>query len=143
MLLPQEAVLAVRYSYEQLIVRTGSDEGELVPAQEVSLHDITPQVRELVRKAGIVHGTVNLISQHTTTTLTVNEYESRLLDDVRQIADGKVGKALLCPELVQREGGLMERLLSAREKRLAIFVWIVFIADNVTASSTYCLREEW
>jgi thiamine phosphate synthase YjbQ (UPF0047 family) len=83
MLLPQEAVLAVRYSYEQLIVRTGSGEGELVPTQEVSLHDITPQVRELVRKAGIVHGTVNLISQHTTTALTINEYESRLLDDVR------------------------------------------------------------
>lgn len=74
---------ATRYHFERLPVRTGPGEGALVPAQEVSLHDITPQVEALVRSLGITDGTVNLVSQHTTTALTINEYESRLLDDVR------------------------------------------------------------
>lgn len=71
------------YVYETLTVRTGPGEGVLTPAQEVSLHDITPQIDALVRTHGIVAGTANLISRHTTTALTINEYETRLLDDVR------------------------------------------------------------
>jgi len=35
-------------------------------------------------KAGVVNGTVNVLSRHTTTALTINEAEPRLMDDVRQ-----------------------------------------------------------
>jgi thiamine phosphate synthase YjbQ (UPF0047 family) len=79
----QASALTMRYAFEQLTVRTGDGDGELVPAQVISLHDITPQVEALVAKHGIVDGTVHLISQHTTTALTINECETRLMDDVR------------------------------------------------------------
>ena len=80
----QASALAVRYAFEQLTVRTGAGDGELVPAQVISVHDITPQVEALVAKHGIVDGTVHLISHHTTTALTINECEARLVDDIRE-----------------------------------------------------------
>ena len=80
----QASALAMRYAFEQLTVRTGAGDGELVPAQIISVHDITPQVEALVAKHGIVDGTVHLISQHTTTALTINECEARLVDDIRE-----------------------------------------------------------
>jgi len=80
----QSVTQGMTFAFEQLTVRTGKGEGELVPEQEISLHDITPQVQALVDKYGIREGTVNVISQHTTTALTINEYEARLLDDVRE-----------------------------------------------------------
>lgn len=86
---------ATRYMFELLPVRTGLGDGPLMPKQEISLHDITPQVEAMVRRLGIEHGTVNLVSQHTTTALTINEFETRLLDDVAEFmgklapADGK------------------------------------------------------
>jgi thiamine phosphate synthase YjbQ (UPF0047 family) len=81
---PVSASGVMRYYFEQLTVRTGAGEGELVPRQEISLHDITPAVQALVERLGITHGTVSLISQHTTTALTINEFETRLMDDVRE-----------------------------------------------------------
>ncbi|KAG8468974.1 hypothetical protein KFE25_007492 [Diacronema lutheri] len=76
------AARATQYLYERVAVRTGLGDGVLVPKQEISLHDITPQVEALVQRLGIRDGTVNIVSQHTTTALTINEYETRLLDDV-------------------------------------------------------------
>ncbi|KAJ1625181.1 hypothetical protein T492DRAFT_632252 [Pavlovales sp. CCMP2436] len=81
---PVSAAGVVRLHFEQLTIRTGDGEGELVPRQEISLHDITSRVQALVDRLGITHGTVSLISQHTTTALTINEFESRLVDDVRE-----------------------------------------------------------
>lgn len=78
------AQLVSRYAFEHLVVRTGEGAGELVPTQEISLHDITPDIEAMVRRLGVVDGTVNVISQHTTTAVTINEYESRLIDDVRE-----------------------------------------------------------
>lgn len=50
----------------------------------IGLFDITPHVRDAVKEAGIKEGFVNVISRHTTTALTINEMEPRLVDDVRQ-----------------------------------------------------------
>ena len=50
----------------------------------ISLHDITPQVRRAIRESGVTNGTVNVLSRHTTTAVTINEAEGRLMDDIRQ-----------------------------------------------------------
>ncbi|KAG2454198.1 hypothetical protein HYH02_001233 [Chlamydomonas schloesseri] len=50
----------------------------------IALVDVTPQIRELVAQAGLVEGSVNVLSRHTTTAVTINENEARLMDDVRQ-----------------------------------------------------------
>ena len=52
-------------------------------APGVSLHDITDDVRSAVSSAGIKNGTVTVLSRHTTTAVTINEAEPRLMDDVR------------------------------------------------------------
>ena len=51
-------------------------------AQSFELIDITSQLRQCISESKVVNGIVNISSQHTTTALTVNEYESRLLDDI-------------------------------------------------------------
>ncbi len=55
---------------------------EIATGPGIQLHDITPQVRELVRDSEIRNGIVAVTSRHTTTALVLNENESRLLDDV-------------------------------------------------------------
>jgi secondary thiamine-phosphate synthase enzyme len=52
-------------------------------APGVSLHDITEDVRSAVSSAGVKNGTVTVLSRHTTTAVTINEAEPRLMDDVR------------------------------------------------------------
>lgn len=52
-------------------------------APGICLHDITPLVREEVRASGISDGIVVITSHHTTTAVTINENEPRLLEDVR------------------------------------------------------------
>jgi secondary thiamine-phosphate synthase enzyme len=49
----------------------------------VSLHDITPAVRDAVAASGVEAGLVAVTSRHTTTALTINEFEPRLVEDVR------------------------------------------------------------
>lgn len=52
----------------------------------VALFDITPQIRQQVQELGVTEGFVNIISRHTTTAVTINEHETRLLDDIRQVS---------------------------------------------------------
>jgi secondary thiamine-phosphate synthase enzyme len=49
----------------------------------ICIYNITPQIQELVEKHGIRQGNVTVISQHTTTALTINEAEERLLEDIK------------------------------------------------------------
>ena len=51
----------------------------------IALFDITPQIREHLASTGVQEGVVNVISRHTTTAVTINEAEARLMDDVRQV----------------------------------------------------------
>jgi len=50
----------------------------------IALHDITPQLRALVADSGMATGFLTLTSRHTTTAITINENEERLLEDVRR-----------------------------------------------------------
>ena len=49
----------------------------------VSLQDVTAEINALIAAGGIRDGVATVCSQHTTTALTINESEARLLDDVR------------------------------------------------------------
>jgi secondary thiamine-phosphate synthase enzyme len=56
---------------------------ELDTGEGISLHDIMPDIRQAVTKSGINNGFVTVTSQHTTTAIVINEYEERLLEDVK------------------------------------------------------------
>lgn len=56
---------------------------ELNTGDGISLHDIMPGINEAVAKSGIKNGFVTVTSQHTTTAIAINEYEERLLEDVK------------------------------------------------------------
>lgn len=53
------------------------------PRQEVTVVNLMPDLRRLVKESGLQHGSVNVVSMHTTCAITINEWESRLVRDVR------------------------------------------------------------
>lgn len=56
---------------------------ELVTEPEISIHNITPQIVKLLEESQIKNGQVLVFSRHTTTALAINEYEERLLEDIK------------------------------------------------------------
>ena len=50
---------------------------------DISLHDITAEIRSFVAATGIRGGFVVITSQHTTTAVAINEYEARLVEDTK------------------------------------------------------------
>ena len=44
--------------------------------------DITPKIRQFIQKSGVKEGTVHILARHTTTAITINEYESQLIKDM-------------------------------------------------------------
>jgi thiamine phosphate synthase YjbQ (UPF0047 family) len=67
--------------YEQLLVKT-STPGP--PQQAITVEDLTPFVEDVISRSGVREGTVTVVSRHTTTGVTINEWESRLVRDVRE-----------------------------------------------------------
>jgi hypothetical protein len=61
--------------YEELSVPT---------LQGIHLTDITSLIQSIVDTSGMTEGQVAVLSRHTTTAITINEMEGRLVDDVRQ-----------------------------------------------------------
>lgn len=57
---------------------------ELETLPGIALFDITAAIKEEIKKAGVKEGYVHVLSRHTTTAITINENEPRLLDDIRQ-----------------------------------------------------------
>lgn len=53
------------------------------PAQDITVEDLTPTIHALVESSGVREGTVTVVSRHTTTAITINEWESRLVQDIR------------------------------------------------------------
>jgi secondary thiamine-phosphate synthase enzyme len=49
----------------------------------ISIHNLTPDIENLVASTGIEHGQVIVFARHTTTALAINENEERLLEDVK------------------------------------------------------------
>lgn len=66
--------------YEEYLVRT-SKPGP--PAQDITVENLTPKINAVVQSSGVREGTVTVVSRHTTTAITINEWESRLVDDIR------------------------------------------------------------
>ena len=56
---------------------------ELRTNQGINIHDITPQIATLLAETPIQNGQVLVFSRHTTTALAINEYEVRLLEDIK------------------------------------------------------------
>ena len=50
----------------------------------MSVFDITPQIESIVAKSGCKEGTVTVLSKHSTVSVSINEMEGRLSDDIRQ-----------------------------------------------------------
>ena len=59
------------------------NEGEL-PRQAVSVEDLTPHLKSYIESSGMKNGVLTVISRHTTTALTINEFETRLARDVEE-----------------------------------------------------------
>ena len=66
-------------SYHQVIIPT-SQSGP--PRQDISVEDLTPTIKSLLKESGMKSGAVHVISRHTTTAITINERESRLAQDM-------------------------------------------------------------
>ncbi len=49
----------------------------------IGIYNITPKIKDLLAASAIQNGHVLVVSRHTTTALAVNEYEERLLEDVK------------------------------------------------------------
>ena len=62
-------------SHEQLDLRT---------TRPVEFVDLTAEVIDVVRRAGLVHGLVNIQTRHTTTAIVLNENEPLLFEDVEE-----------------------------------------------------------
>ena len=50
---------------------------------DISLHDITAEIRSYLAVTGIRSGFIVVTSQHTTTAVAINEYEARLVEDTK------------------------------------------------------------
>jgi secondary thiamine-phosphate synthase enzyme len=61
--------------YEELSVQT---------LRGVSLVDITKDVAALLAKSECKEGVVTVLSRHSTVSVTINEFEGRFVDDIRQ-----------------------------------------------------------
>jgi thiamine phosphate synthase YjbQ (UPF0047 family) len=55
------------------------------PRQTVSVEDLTSIVNTLLEESNMQYGTTNVISRHTTTSITINEKESRLERDISDV----------------------------------------------------------
>ncbi|MDJ0575630.1 MAG: secondary thiamine-phosphate synthase enzyme YjbQ [Xenococcaceae cyanobacterium MO_234.B1] len=49
----------------------------------INIYNITPQIKEIVTASSIKNGQVIVFVRHTTTALAINEYEVRLLEDIK------------------------------------------------------------
>ncbi|MEM7556397.1 MAG: secondary thiamine-phosphate synthase enzyme YjbQ [Cyanobacteria bacterium P01_A01_bin.84] len=50
----------------------------------INIYNVTPKVESVLSSTSIRNGQVLIFSRHTTTALTINEYEERLLEDIKK-----------------------------------------------------------
>jgi secondary thiamine-phosphate synthase enzyme len=56
---------------------------EIETGPEISIYNITPQIQTLLESSQVQQGQVLVFSRHTTTALAINEFEERLLEDIK------------------------------------------------------------
>ncbi|MBE9040925.1 YjbQ family protein [Oscillatoriales cyanobacterium LEGE 11467] len=49
----------------------------------IGIYNLTPQITQLLESSAVSNGQVLVFSRHTTTAIAINEYETRLLDDIK------------------------------------------------------------
>ena len=49
----------------------------------INIYNVTPQIQDIIRDTSIQNGQALVFSRHTTTALAINEYEERLLEDIK------------------------------------------------------------
>ncbi|MGL4498419.1 MAG: YjbQ family protein, partial [Planktothrix sp.] len=49
----------------------------------ISIHNLNPYIKDLLEANPVKNGYVLVFARHTTTALFINEYEERLLDDIK------------------------------------------------------------
>ena len=49
----------------------------------INIYNITPQIKEILTASSVKNGQVIVFVRHTTTALAINEYEVRLLEDIK------------------------------------------------------------
>uniref|UniRef100_A0ACD5GUH0 Secondary thiamine-phosphate synthase enzyme YjbQ n=1 Tax=Desertifilum tharense IPPAS B-1220 TaxID=1781255 RepID=A0ACD5GUH0_9CYAN len=49
----------------------------------IQIYNLTPKVQDWIERVGLQNGQITLFSRHTTTALAINEYEERLLVDIK------------------------------------------------------------
>jgi secondary thiamine-phosphate synthase enzyme len=49
----------------------------------IAIYNVTPIVQKILEKSSIHNGQALIFSRHTTTALTINEYEERLIEDLK------------------------------------------------------------
>ena len=52
--------------------------------ENMEVVDVTPLIRESIKETGLTDGLVTISSRHTTTALFINEYEQRLVHDIKE-----------------------------------------------------------
>lgn len=60
---------------------------ELETESGINIHNITPQIEAVIAKTSIKNGHVIVFVRHTTTALAINEYEVRLVEDLKTYFD--------------------------------------------------------
>ena len=56
---------------------------ELETGEGIVLHDITAELGNTIKNSRINNGFLTVTTQHTTTAISINEYEERLLEDIK------------------------------------------------------------
>jgi secondary thiamine-phosphate synthase enzyme len=56
---------------------------ELETGEGIALHDITAELGNTIKNSRINNGFLTVTTQHTTTAISINEYEERLLEDIK------------------------------------------------------------
>ena len=51
---------------------------------DITFYNLTPDLQTLIKESSIQNGQVLIFSRHTTTAVAVNEWEERLLEDLKQ-----------------------------------------------------------
>jgi thiamine phosphate synthase YjbQ (UPF0047 family) len=67
---------SMSYKYLQIEKETGPG---------ISIIDVTPDIKREIEALNIREGTVHVLSRHTTTAVTINESEPRLMNDIKQV----------------------------------------------------------
>lgn len=76
--------LRARESSALHVYTTHYEELKIETKKGIFLADLTPLLRAALKTSGVTEGVVTVLSRHTTTAITINEMEGRLVDDIRQ-----------------------------------------------------------